>query len=74
MNIDHKCYEAGINDSKIITETTFGQGDSTHICYIRCSICGKKSKEFSNWGLFEDSTLRKAQEGWNSNLILNKEK
>lgn len=65
MEEKHECYRAGINESKIITETTFGHGDSTHITYVMCSICGKRSEEFGNYGLFENSSLRKAQENWN---------
>lgn len=68
---EHKCCEAGINESPIITRTQFGHGDSTHKCYVICEICGKKGQEFSNWGLFEDDTLRKAQASWNKELGYN---
>jgi len=72
-NENHKCDKAGINDSKIITETTFGHGDSMHNCYVECKICGKKSKVFSDYGLFERSTLRQAEKDWNDNLDIDYE-
>lgn len=64
MEKEHKCDRAGINSSPIMTRTKFGHGDSFHICYVICEICGRKSKEFTNWGLFDDKTLRQAQEEW----------
>jgi hypothetical protein len=67
--MEHKCYNAGINNSKIITETSFGHGDSSHITYVKCFICGRKSKEFSNYGFFDDKSLRLAQENFNDNLL-----
>lgn len=65
---DHKCWRAGTNDSVIVTETTFGHGDSSHVTYIHCKICGRISKRFEGWGFFDDKDLRKAQEDWNNNL------
>jgi hypothetical protein len=61
------CKQCGnSNHSTIIihTETTFGHGDSTHICYVECE-CGNRSAQESNWGIFEMGTFRKAQSNWN---------
>lgn len=69
---EHKCWKAGINKSPIMTRTQFGHGDSTHICYVICEICGKKGKEFSNYGLFDHESFRNAQIDWNTELESNK--
>lgn len=63
----HKCWEAGIGESKIITETTFGQGESFHRTFVKCEICGKESKKFGGYDWFKDKDLRSAQEDWNTN-------
>jgi hypothetical protein len=62
---EHKCSPAGINESIIYTETRFGHGDSSHVCYVKCSICNKSSRPFGNYGLFEPSSLREAQRDFN---------
>ncbi len=67
MNPCIRCGNKSWSDIVIFTETTFGQGDSTHKCYVKCGKCGAKSREFSDWGLFEDTTLRAAQLDWNDN-------
>lgn len=52
---------------KIVTETEFGHGDSTHKCYVECE-CGNRSSQSentSNYGLFSDKAFRAAIENWN---------
>lgn len=53
----------------IITETRFGQGDSSHVTYVKCEggqgACNQLSDKFGGLGFFSDSDLRKAQEDWN---------
>lgn len=60
------CKECGSNINTIITETSFGHGDSGHKTYVKCN-CGATSKEFSYWGFFRDEDLRSAQDDWNKN-------
>jgi hypothetical protein len=64
MNKCRKCGNTNYSTIAIHTETTFGHGDSTHKCYVKCK-CGNKSDEFSNWGLFSDKAFREAQANWN---------
>jgi predicted nucleic-acid-binding Zn-ribbon protein len=59
-----KCGNGNASTIVYFTETTFGHGDSTHRCYVKCLQCGNTSKEESNWGIFEMSTFRKAQQNW----------
>jgi hypothetical protein len=70
MKEDHKCFPAGINDSIIYTETKFGHGDATHVCYVKCSVCNNSSKRFGNYDLFDIKSLRLAQQDFN-NLYIN---
>lgn len=60
----HICCEAGVNSSPIITRIQFGHGDSSHETYVICEKCGRKGEAFHNYGFFENSDLRKAQESW----------
>lgn len=68
MNKCNKCGNINYSTLKIITETTFGHGDSTHVCYVKCE-CGNTSKKFSNYGLFSDNAFRSAQKDWNDQNI-----
>lgn len=66
------CKDCGnVNNSTIVifTETTFGHGDSTHVCYVKCTQCGNTSKKETDWGLFSDKTFRAAQGNWNKENI-----
>lgn len=60
-----KCIKCGSYNIVYHTETEFGQGDSTHTCYVKCGECGNTSKPEQDWGIFEIKTFRKAQDNWN---------
>jgi len=68
MNKCKKCGNSNYSTLVLFTESTFGHGDSTHKCYVKCQ-CGNKSKEFTGWGLFEDKNLRLAQKDWNNDNL-----
>lgn len=69
----NKCINCGNNNYSTIvihTETTFGHGDSSHRCYVKCQ-CGNTTTSFSGYGLFSDKALREAQSEWNKQNPLN---
>ncbi len=65
MNKCKKCKTADYSRLVIVTETTFGHGDSQHTTYVECKTCGNRSGSFTDHGFFEDRDLRKAQAHWN---------
>lgn len=66
MNKCKNCGNMNYSTLVIFTETTFGHGDSTHECYVKCTECGNRSKSVSGWGVFQADSFRSAQKNWNN--------
>jgi len=66
MNPCSLCGNGNYSELVIVTETTFGHGDSTHQCYAKCMRCNNTSREEGGWGLFSEAAFRKAQDNWNN--------
>lgn len=64
-----RCIVCKTGFPKYVTTTIFGHGDSDHVTKAVCQNCGSEYKSHSNYGLFDDKTLRKAQDSFSKGEI-----